>query len=620
MSKPRLTPAELNRKLADLSVPEPELAAYFLVDEDRSGIFHPKLKLNPATVDLPADPAEVQVRSDAAMNFANSISRMRRRLRFDRMLADAYQGPVIVSEGDSWFQYPILLEDTIDHLYAKGYAVRSLDAAGDTLENMLKDREYIEAIRESNASILLLSAGGNDALGGGNLRAHLRDFDPALSPAAHVLPSFEQLLDHALAMVERVLREVEAEPGVVTICHGYDHVIPNAGKWLGVPMGARGIVDAAVQRAIAAHLIDRFNERLSHLVSRFGERALHVNARGAVGNRLGNWHDELHPKEPGYARVADRFDLAIREAVVRTGAAQARGRGKPADSAAVPVQTRRGWSVHIGLNQVDAVHYGGSADLVGCHFDAEDMERIASERGFEKRTMLLDLQATREAVMEAITSAAEHLKAGDVFLLTYAGHGSQIPDLNADEDDRADETLCLFDGMLIDDELYALWSTFADDVRIVMISDSCHSGSVSRAVRTAVPSDPAEATPGLRTRLLPAALSTKAYRNHRDFYTQLGRQRHRPDERLLTRELDMPLGCSVLLVAGCQDNQESADGVGNGRFTQELLRAWHEGRYEGDWVEMVRRIVANMPANQTPRLNLVGRNPERLAAERPFSI
>ena len=310
MPAPRITPAELNRKLADLSVPESELADYFVTDDEHSGLFHPRLQLNPDTVELPADPAEARARSEAAMNFANGIARMRRRIRFDRMIADGYKGPVLVSEGDSWFQYPIKLEDTIDHLYAKGFAVRSLDAAGDTLENMLKDREYVDAIGEAKASIFLLSAGGNDALGGGNLRAHLRDFDPALSPAAHVLPSFEQLLDHALAMYERVLRDVEALPGVVTICHGYDYVIPNAGKWLGKPMLSRGIKDGAVQRGIAAHMIDRFNERLRQLVARFGPRAVHVDARGAVGNTLAVWHDELHPKNPGYGRVAERFEKA----------------------------------------------------------------------------------------------------------------------------------------------------------------------------------------------------------------------------------------------------------------------------------------------------------------------
>ncbi|MBK8107545.1 MAG: CHAT domain-containing protein [Betaproteobacteria bacterium] len=69
MTDKRITPAELNRRLADLSIPESELAAYFVVDDERSGLFHPKLQLNPATVALPVDPAEARARSEAAMNF-----------------------------------------------------------------------------------------------------------------------------------------------------------------------------------------------------------------------------------------------------------------------------------------------------------------------------------------------------------------------------------------------------------------------------------------------------------------------------------------------------------------------------------------------------------------------
>ena len=614
MTDTRITPAELNKKLSDLSIPEKDLARYFLIDEEGSGLFNPRLQLNPETIVLPADPAAARARSDAALNFANGIARLRRGARFNGMVADGYDGPILVSEGDSWFQYPIILDDTIDQLYEKGFAVRSLDAAGDTLENMLKEHEYIEAIREAGASIFLLSAGGNDALGGGNLRAHLRDFDPALSPAAHVLPSFEKLLDHALAMYERVLREVEAEPGVVTICHGYDYVIPNAGKWLGKPMESRGITDGNVQRAIAAHMIDRFNERQRQLTALFGERVIHVDARGAVGNTLGSWHDELHPKNPGYGRVADRFEEAIRKAHATARAPRSRGLG----AAAAPA--RRGWSLHVGVNHIDPAHYGSDAPLYGCHFDAEDMERIAAERGFEKRTVLLDEQATRDEVRNTIAAAAAELKAGDVFMFTYAGHGSQVPDFNSDEDDGADETLCLFDGMLIDDELYELWSGFADDVRIVMISDSCHSGTVSRAARR-TPSAADQADPAApRTRLLPLDIAGKAFRMNREFYARIGRQHRGPDERLLTRELDMPLNSPVLLVAGCQDNQESGDGIGNGRFTQELLRVWDEGRFQGDWKTLAERIVSNMPPDQTPRLTLIGREPEMLAAQGPFTI
>jgi hypothetical protein len=150
-----------------------------------------------------------------------------------------------VSEGDSWFQYPILLDDVIDVLL-EDYAILSLDAGGDTLQNMLEKREFIPAIKMTNASLMLFSGGGNDLLAGGNLAEHLRDFDPKLSPEQHLLPSFRHVLGEAIGWYDRLFRMVESEaPDVELIGHGYDRPIPTNGRWLGKPMKDRGILDAA---------------------------------------------------------------------------------------------------------------------------------------------------------------------------------------------------------------------------------------------------------------------------------------------------------------------------------------------------------------------------------------
>nr|WP_304521779.1 caspase family protein [Bacillus toyonensis] len=66
------------------------------------------------------------------------------------------------------------------------------------------------------------------------------------------------------------------------------------------------------------------------------------------------------------------------------------------------------------------------------------------------------------------------------FFVSYSGRGGQNRKRN-DETDGFDETRCLYDGQFTDDELYSLWHLFKEDVRIIVLSDSCHSGTVTRA-------------------------------------------------------------------------------------------------------------------------------------------
>ena len=83
---------------------------------------------------------------------------------------------------------------------------------------------------------------------------------------------------------------------------------------------------------------------------------------------------------------------------------------------------RRGISVHIGVNVIDHDHYVDMTDLDFCEADAEAMNELAANQGFETH-LLLGKQATRDNVTKAISDAADELKAGDILLVTYAGHG-----------------------------------------------------------------------------------------------------------------------------------------------------------------------------------------------------
>lgn len=265
-----------------------------------------------------------------------------------------------------------------------------------------------------------------------------------------------------------------------------------------------------------------------------------------------------------------------------------------------------GLSLHIGLNRVDPDQYEGwDGALSACEADARDMKAIAVATGFTVNGILLSPQATSAAVMAAIKSAAKVLKAGDIFLITYSGHGGQVRDTNGDEPDKMDETWVLFDRQVVDDELYALWGRFRKGVRVFALSDSCHSGSVVRAV-------PDFIAGGDRVRAMPRSVGKKVEAAHAKLYRSI-QQDNPPAKQAAVK-------ASVLLISGCMDNQYSMDGPRNGAFTGTLKKVWKNGAFAGDYRRFRDRIVALMPATQTPHYFLAGAKNAAFEAQKPFTI
>jgi hypothetical protein len=296
----------------------------------------------------------------------------------------------------------------------------------------------------------------------------------------------------------------------------------------------------------------------------------------------------------------------------------------------------RGLSLHVGLNSVNPKHYAGwSGDLLACEFDANDMAALATAQKI-KPTVLLTRKATRANVLKAIRAAAKTLRAGDLFLLTYSGHGGQIPDVSGEEEDKKDETWCFYDGEFIDDELYNELGAFAPGVRIVVLSDSCHSGTVTRA---RVP----ETVAGLgRSKMMPPSVAMRTYSMHKKFYDGLQHAITRDVRAARAREVDpdaalaelhagatnrltqlaAKLRAAVILISGCQDNQTSMDGDHNGAFTEQLLRVWDDGRFSptgGTYVTFHAAIKAGMPSTQTPNFFTLGLVRE-FSRQRPFKV
>lgn len=274
----------------------------------------------------------------------------------------------------------------------------------------------------------------------------------------------------------------------------------------------------------------------------------------------------------------------------------------------------RALSIHIGLNRVDPSSYGGWAgELHACEADAHSMRDIASTLGYETET-LLTRDATAGAVIAAIQRAATRLSSGDICLITNSSHGGQVADTNGDEPDGRDETWAMYDRQIVDDELYTLWATFDSGVRIVVVSDSCHSGTVTRAALIAdtewEPPPLADGSfPGVRG--IPWEVAQRDARERADLYRQV------QDAVPSSDKIDVE--ASVLLMSGCQDNQVSLDGERNGLFTAKLLEVWDGGAFQGSYRQLTTQILARMPPSQSPRLFPTGRRDDAFMKSRPFT-
>jgi hypothetical protein len=258
----------------------------------------------------------------------------------------------------------------------------------------------------------------------------------------------------------------------------------------------------------------------------------------------------------------------------------------------------KGMSLHIGVNEVDPNQYNGFKDsLDGCDNDAVVMAGIARLRGFDVAAPLCESAAKAQTVIDGIKAAAAALNTGDIFMLTFAGHGSQIPTFEQPPHEANDQTWALYDRFLVDNELYALWTTFKAGVRIVVVSDSCHSGTVI-SLPSAFVRDGGCATTSSssrKARLIPLDIAKEVYESHQDMYDAI--------EKAAAAVRDQPVSASVLLLSACGDDELAQDDSPDGLFTACINQVWNGGKFPSDYdhfYEAVYKEVNAANQNQHP--------------------
>ena len=211
------------------------------------------------------------------------------------------------------------------------------------------------------------------------------------------------------------------------------------------------------------------------------------------------------------------------------------------------------FSLHIGVSQVDESHYQNKlAVLSCCETDAKLMYRLADYLNYDKKMLLLSEQATVLKVKEKITEYSKDLSEGDLCIITYSGHGARIPDLNWDEaiESPADETWCLYDRQMIDDEFPHLWKKFKKGVNVLVLVDACHSGTSIKGF-------------GQEEQSKELKQSKSIFLAHEALYRKILGKKN-------VAEADVQ--CGVLSLAACQDEEEALSGDPVSYFTGILLK------------------------------------------------
>ncbi|MEN8194015.1 MAG: S8 family serine peptidase, partial [Bacteroidota bacterium] len=170
-----------------------------------------------------------------------------------------------------------------------------------------------------------------------------------------------------------------------------------------------------------------------------------------------------------------RADLAVEQAIY-----------SKLKSTKMSQNLKKALSLHIGINKVGPDYYSNYVpELYGCINDMNSMNQLAKSIGYES-LCLQDKDATKENIIKKIIQFGNQIIEDGILLITYAGHGAPIPDKNddvSDADDRRegyDQSWVTYDGFLLDDELFHTFAQINKRIRIVLVSDSCHSQSMSR--------------------------------------------------------------------------------------------------------------------------------------------
>jgi hypothetical protein len=136
--------------------------------------------------------------------------------------------------------------------------------------------------------------------------------------------------------------------------------------------------------------------------------------------------------------------------------------------------------------------------LKGAVADARDIEGALRKMGVSDLTTLIDAQANRSSVLQAIEGLTARTRPGDLVVLSIAGHGAQEPErVKGSQPDGMDDIFLLAgfevsptgsQQRIIGSEFNYIIKQFeARGARVMFVADTCHGGGLTREVDPRAP-------------------------------------------------------------------------------------------------------------------------------------
>lgn len=256
----------------------------------------------------------------------------------------------IISEGDSWFSYPLTGANLMDQLVFKFEGCINylrLESSGHEAQQIFKStssgqlKDLIKHIAFFKVPIVLLSAGGNDVVGKSKIDLYeMANHDRDVATLINSAGLQAELLAVKDSFERAILGLIAANPDIRIITHSYDYpivsgnaapitinslgliapvvnVFKQVGPWIFPILKEKGLTNQDAQQMFAEQLINQFHDFiLLPLKNQYTDNFDFVDLRGSLNQINYNWNDEIHPSAAGFEILANKFWQKLRPEII----------------------------------------------------------------------------------------------------------------------------------------------------------------------------------------------------------------------------------------------------------------------------------------------------------------